>query len=58
MVVIDGHTHFARLGSGFPPNTVEDLLHAMDRNGIDANVACAQADSIIVCFSVNLMLFS
>jgi hypothetical protein len=46
MVVIDGHTHFAGPGRGFPPNTVEDLLHAMDRNGIDANVACAPYSSI------------
>ncbi|MFQ6053345.1 MAG: amidohydrolase family protein [Candidatus Bathyarchaeia archaeon] len=38
MVVIDGHTHFAGAGRGLPPSTVEDLLSAMDGNGIDAVV--------------------
>jgi len=46
MVVIDGHTHFAGPGKGFPPNTVEDLLAIMDGNGIDAIVTCAPYSSI------------
>lgn len=46
MVIIDGHTHFAGPGRGFPPNTVGDLLSVMDRNGIDAFVTCAPFSSI------------
>ena len=46
MVVIDGHTHFAGPGKGFPPNTVEDLLAIMDGNGIDSIVTCAPYSSI------------
>jgi predicted TIM-barrel fold metal-dependent hydrolase len=46
MVVIDGHTHFAGPGKGFPPNTVEDLLVIMDGNGIDSIVTCAPYSSI------------
>ena len=46
MVVIDGHTHFAGPGKGFPPNTVEDLLSIMDGNGIDSMVTCAPYSSI------------
>jgi hypothetical protein len=46
MVVIDGHTHFAGPGKGFPPNTVEDLLANMDGNGIDTIVTCAPYSSI------------
>jgi len=46
MVVIDGHTHFAGPGMGLPPNTVEDLLASMDRNGIDSIVTCAPYSSI------------
>ncbi|MBL7080939.1 amidohydrolase [Candidatus Bathyarchaeota archaeon] len=46
MVVIDGHTHFAGPGNGFPPNTVEDLLAIMDGNGIDSIVTCAPYSSI------------
>lgn len=46
MVIIDGHTHFAGPGRGFPPNTVGDLLSVMDRNGIDAVVTCAPFSSI------------
>ncbi len=46
MVVIDGHTHFAGPGKGFPPNTVEELLAIMDGNGIDSIVTCAPYSSI------------
>ena len=46
MVIIDGHTHFAGPGRGFPPNTVGDLLSVMDRDGIDAVVTCAPYSSI------------
>ena len=46
MVVIDGHTHFAGPGKGFPPNTVEDLLAIMEGNGIDSIVTCAPYSSI------------
>lgn len=46
MVVVDGHTHFAGPGKGLPPNTVEELLSVMDRNGIDAVVTCAPYSSI------------
>jgi predicted TIM-barrel fold metal-dependent hydrolase len=46
MVVIDGHTHFAGPGKGFPPNTVEDLLAIMDGNGIDSIITCAPYSSI------------
>ena len=46
MVVVDGHTHFAGPGKGLLPNTVEDLMSVMDRNGIDAVVTCAPYSSI------------
>lgn len=46
MVVIDGHTHFASPGEGYPPNKVEDLMSIMDENGIDAVVTCAPYSSI------------
>jgi len=46
MVIVDGHTHFAGEGKGLPPNSVEDLLSIMDRNGIDAIVTCASYSSI------------
>jgi hypothetical protein len=46
MVVIDGHTHFAGPGNGFPPNTVEGLFAIMDGNGIDSIVTCAPYSSI------------
>lgn len=46
MVIVDGHTHFGREGKGLPPNSVEDLLTIMDRNGIDAVVTCAPYSSI------------
>ena len=46
MVVIDGHTHFAGPGKGFPPNTIEEFTQIMDRNGIDAVVTCAPSSSI------------
>ncbi|UCH57637.1 MAG: amidohydrolase family protein, partial [Candidatus Bathyarchaeota archaeon] len=46
MVIIDGHTHFAGPGRGLPPNTVEDLLSVLDRNGIDSVVTCAPYSSI------------
>lgn len=46
MIVIDGHTHFAGPGKGYPPNTMEDLLVIMDRNGIDSIVTCAPYSSI------------
>ena len=46
MVVIDGHTHFAGPGKGFPPNTIEEFTQIMDRNGIDAVVTCAPYSSI------------
>jgi predicted TIM-barrel fold metal-dependent hydrolase len=46
MVVIDGHTHFAGKGKGLPPNTIEELLTILDKNGIDALVTCAPYSSI------------
>jgi len=46
MVVIDGHTHFAGLGKGMPPCSVEELLSVMDGNGIDAVVTTPPYSSI------------
>lgn len=45
-MIIDAHTHFAREGRGYPPNSVEDLLCILDMNKIEALVTCAPYSSI------------
>lgn len=45
-LIIDSHTHFAAVGRGLPPNSVEELLRVMDQNGIDAVVTTPPYSSI------------